>query len=140
MSHLQQSVLRISIAEQNAAVTIQKIFRGKAGREKGLIMRQEKEQVERKRLHLEAIWQILLTGFEVIMYIPSLVHHGKSLLSIVYYYGVIQVVKFPAKGRCRKRVMWLTLDGKLCVGQAKKEKYTNKYLYLRLFSITNDHV
>lgn len=56
-------------------------------------------------MELQAIWQILVTGFEII--------------------------KFPKIGRARKRIIWLSLDGKLCVGRAKAARYAGKFIYLR---------
>ncbi|EQC37769.1 hypothetical protein SDRG_04796 [Saprolegnia diclina VS20] len=58
-------------------------------------------------LHLrrmQAIWQLFVQGFELI--------------------------KYPNKGRPRKRIIWLTLDGKLCVGKAKCEKDAKKFVFL----------
>ncbi|KDO25595.1 hypothetical protein SPRG_08894 [Saprolegnia parasitica CBS 223.65] len=53
---------------------------------------------------LQAMWQLFVQGFELI--------------------------KYPNKGRPRKRILWLTLDGKLCVGKAKCAKDAKKFVYL----------
>ncbi|KAF0698620.1 Aste57867_10777 [Aphanomyces stellatus] len=54
-------------------------------------------QARLEALHLQAMWQLLVTGFEI--------------------------TKYPRNGKARIRVIWLTLDGRLCVANAKLLKY-----------------
>ncbi|KAH9068707.1 hypothetical protein Ae201684P_004408 [Aphanomyces euteiches] len=59
---------------------------------------------EHQDARLTALWQLLVTGFELI--------------------------KYPKTGRARKRVLWLTLDGRLCVGRAKSDKHMGTFMHL----------
>ncbi|ETW03959.1 hypothetical protein H310_04367 [Aphanomyces invadans] len=59
---------------------------------------------ETQRMQLQAIWQLLVTGFEL--------------------------TKYPNAGPARRRVMWLTLDGRLCVGRSKTDKHAGKFMHL----------
>lgn len=86
--------------DTEAATSIQSQGRKEATDEK---LQQIKEH--EVNLELQAIWQMLVTGFEV--------------------------TKFPTNGRPRKRIMWLTLDGKLCVGKAKSNKFAGKFIHLK---------
>lgn len=88
-----------------AATLIQSTFRGSQGRREATDVKLQQIKEHEVNLELQAIWQILLTGFEVI--------------------------KFPSNGRPRKRIMWLTLDGKLCVGKAKSNEFSGKFIHLK---------
>ncbi|KDO25597.1 hypothetical protein SPRG_08896 [Saprolegnia parasitica CBS 223.65] len=80
---------------------MQSLFRD---RQTQLVSKHKVENEEAQRQRLQAIWQLLVTGFEL--------------------------TKYPKAGRARKRILWLTLDGKLCVGRSKAAKHAGKFMLL----------
>ena len=107
----EETTMKVCPTEDNdaqttdAATKIQSTFRGAQGRKAAA--NEKWSQIKEHEMHIEfqTIWQMLLMGFEII--------------------------KFPTKGRPRKRICWLTLDGKLCIAQAKSDKFTGKFIHLK---------
>ncbi|KAF0698618.1 Aste57867_10775 [Aphanomyces stellatus] len=91
---------------------LQSIFRLHGGggggnhqvRHRDTVPQERKVTDETINMRLQAIWQLLVTGFELI--------------------------KYPNAGPSRKRVLWLTLDGRLCVGRSKSDKHAGKFMHL----------
>ncbi|ETV66733.1 hypothetical protein, variant 2 [Aphanomyces astaci] len=70
------------------------------------------KQARLEVLRMEATWQLLVTG--------------------------IEVTKYPHQGAARTRVLWLSLDGRLCLGRVKGLKEAAKAIPLwYLFSMIN---
>ncbi|OQR87474.1 ATP-binding Cassette (ABC) Superfamily [Achlya hypogyna] len=94
-----------ALSTVHAGVTrMQSLFRDRQASQPVLPVKPHAETDEVQRQRLQAIWQLFVTGFEL--------------------------TKYPNAGRARKRVIWLTLDGKLCVGRSKAEKHAGKFVYL----------
>ncbi|KAF1331549.1 hypothetical protein FI667_g4168, partial [Globisporangium splendens] len=82
-------------------------FRRKDVETYSLELKAQEAKASFTRLKLQAFWQLLVTGFEVI--------------------------KFAIGKRARKRVLWLGVDGKLYLTHAKHDKHANKSIFSRTF-------
>ncbi|OQS05786.1 ATP-binding Cassette (ABC) Superfamily, partial [Thraustotheca clavata] len=105
---VQPVVNALSLVKMKSAAVIQGVFGSKSSTAAQIVMPKEDKAVKLENdllmRHLQAIWQLFIQGFEII--------------------------KYPNKGRARRRILWLTLDGRLCVGRAKADKHASKFMQL----------